>query len=114
MPKRAYKRPPFALRRNDERTFVEYADGTCVVANGSTAERLKAVVNGRACSLPPRAFKAWTRDGRVCAEISEGEDGKRHYFSDCPEFTFRDGTLTKKTESPLGQPRKCQRTAPSE
>ena len=77
--------------------FVEYGDGTCVVANGSTVERLKAVVNGRACDLPPRAFKAWTRDGKVRAEISEGADGKRHYFSDCPEFAFRDGVLTKKT-----------------
>ena len=76
--------------------FVEYADGTCVVANGSQTERLKAKVNGRVCDLPPRAFKTWTKDGKVRAEISEGADGKRHYFSDCPEFTFRDGTLTKK------------------
>ena len=78
--------------------FVEYDDGTCVVANGSTTERLRAKVNGRECDLPPRAFKAWTNDGKVCAEISEGADGKRHYFSDCPEFTYRDGKLKKKTE----------------
>jgi hypothetical protein len=77
--------------------FVEYADGTCVVANGSQTARLKAKVNGRLCDLPPRAFKAWTRDGKVRAEISEGADWKRHYFSDCPEFIFRDGVLTKKT-----------------
>jgi hypothetical protein len=83
-----------AVARNQ--VFVEYADGTCVVANGSTTERLRANVNGRQCDLPPRAFKAWTRDGRVRAEISEGPDGVRRYFSDCPEFTFRDGVLTKK------------------
>ena len=83
-----------AVARNQ--VFVEYADGTCVVANGSQMERLKAKVNGRVCDLPPRAFKAWTKDGKVRVEISEGADGKRHYFSDCPEFTFRDGTLTKK------------------
>ena len=83
-----------AVARNQ--VFVEYADGTCVVANGSRTERLQAKVNGRNCDLPPRAFQAWTTDGKVYAEISEGTDGKRHYFSDGPEFTFRDGRLTKK------------------
>ena len=83
-----------AVARNQ--VFVEYADGTCVVANGSQTAWLKAKVNGRDCDLPPRAFKAWTRDGKVRVAVSEGADGKRHYFSDCPEFTFRDGSLTKK------------------
>jgi hypothetical protein len=76
--------------------FVEYEDGTCVVANGNRKERLKAVVNGVACDLPPRAYKAWTADGKVRVEISDDGKGGRSYFSDCPEFTFRDGKLTKK------------------
>ena len=76
---------------------VEYKDGTFVIANGNTKERLVAIVNGRRHELPSRAFKAWTRDGKVRAEISEDASGKRHYFSDCPEFTYRDGKLTKKT-----------------
>ena len=77
--------------------FVEYADGTCVVANGNGKERLKSKVNGRDCDVPPRAFKAWTRDGKVRVEISEDAKGRRTYFSDCPEFTYKDGKLTKKT-----------------
>ena len=76
---------------------VEYKDGTIVIANGNTKDRLVATVNGRRHELPPRAFKAWTRDGKVRAEISEDASGKRHYFSDCPEFTYRDGKFTKKT-----------------
>ncbi len=76
--------------------FVEYADGTCVVANGNVRERLKAMVDGCGCDVPPRAFKAWTRDGSVRAEISEDADGRRTYFSDCPEFTYKDGRLVKK------------------
>ena len=76
--------------------FVEYEDGTCVVANGNTRERLKAKVNGRVCNLPPRAFKAWTQDGQVCVEIGEDAQGRRTYFCDCPEFTYKDGKLTKK------------------
>jgi hypothetical protein len=76
--------------------FVEYEDGTCVVANGNRKERLKAVVNGVACDLPPRAYKAWTADGKVRVEISDDGKGGRSYFSDCPEFTYRDGKLTKK------------------
>ena len=75
--------------------FVEYEDGTCVVANGNTRERLKAKVNGRTCDLPPRAFKAWTRDGQVRVEIGENAQGRRTYFCACPEFTFRDGKLMR-------------------
>jgi len=75
--------------------FVEYEDGTCVVANGNTRERLKAKVNGRVCDLPPRAFKAWTRDGQVRVEIGEDARGRRTYFCSCPEFTFRDGKLVR-------------------
>ena len=83
-----------AVARNQ--IFVEYKDGTCVVANGNTKERLVATVNGRRCNLPPRAFKAWTKDGKVRVEISEDAKGNRTYFSDCPEFTYRDGKLVKK------------------
>ena len=84
-----------AVSRNQ--IFVEYKDGTCVVANGNTKERLVATVKGRRCNLPPRAFKAWTKDGKVRVEISDDAKGNRTYFSDCPEFTFRNGKLTKKT-----------------
>ena len=76
--------------------FVEYADDTCVVANGNTSEWLKATIDGRDCAVPPRAFKAWTRDGQVRVEIGEDADGRRTYFCDCPEFTYKDGKLTKK------------------
>jgi hypothetical protein len=83
-----------AVGRNQ--IFVEYADGTRVVANGNATERLVAEVDGVRCELPARAFKAWTADGKVRAEISEDAAGVRHYFSDCPEFTYRDGKMTKK------------------
>ena len=76
--------------------FVAYEDGTCVVANGNTTEWLKATIDGRDCAVPPRAFKAWTRDGQVRVEIGEDADGRRTYFCDCPEFTYKDGKLTKK------------------
>ena len=76
--------------------LVEYADGTFVVANGSTDERLKADVCGTRCDLPPRAFKAWTKDGAVRVEISEDASGRRTYFSDCPEFTYSDGRFARK------------------
>ena len=81
-----------AVERNQ--IFVEYKDGTCVVANGNQKERLVVEVNGVRCELPARAFKAWTADGKVRTEISEDAKGVRHYFSDCPEFTYRDGKLT--------------------
>lgn len=84
-----------AVGRNQ--IFVEYKDGTCVVANGNVKDRLVATVKGRRCDLPPRAFKAWTKDGKVRVEISDDAKGNRTYFSDCPEFTFRNGKLTKKT-----------------
>ena len=76
--------------------FVAYEDGTCVVANGNTTEWLKTTIDGRDCAVPPRAFKAWTRDGQVRVEIGEDADGRRFYFCDCPEFTYKDGKLTKK------------------
>ena len=75
---------------------VEYADGTFVVANGGQREWLRATVGGKTIALPPRAFSAWTADGKVRAEITEDAVGVRHYFSDCPEFTFRDGTFVRK------------------
>jgi hypothetical protein len=83
-----------AVARNQ--LLVEYGDGTFVVANGNARERLCATVDGQVCRVPPRAFKAWTADGKVRAEISEDAAGVRHYFSDCPEFTYRDGKMTKK------------------
>ena len=83
-----------AVARNQ--LLVEYSDGTFVVANGNAHERLCATVDGQACRVPPRAFKAWTRDGKVRVEIAEGADGKRTYVSECPEFTYRDGTFTRR------------------
>ena len=83
-----------AVARNQ--LLVEYSDGTFVVANGNAHERLCATVDGQACRVPPRAFKAWTRDGKVRVEIAEGVDGKRTYVSECPEFTYRDGTFTRR------------------
>ncbi|MDD4622726.1 MAG: hypothetical protein PHG71_05760, partial [Kiritimatiellae bacterium] len=76
--------------------FVEYKDGTVIVANGNLKERLKAKVGNTVIELPPRAFKGWTKDGKVTADISESAVGKRVYFCDCPEFTYKDGKLVKK------------------
>ena len=76
--------------------FVEYQDGTVIVANGNLKERLKTKIGDETIDLPPRAFKGWTRDGKVTAEISENADGKRVYFCDCPEFTYKGGKLIKK------------------
>ena len=67
-----------------------------MVANGNTSEWIKTTIDGRDCAVPPRAFKAWTRDGQVRVEIGEDADGRRTYFCDCPEFTYKDGKLTKK------------------
>jgi hypothetical protein len=76
--------------------LVEYSDGTFVVANGNGSERLDVTVDGRECRLPPKAFKAWTRDGMVRAEIGEDADGRRTYLSECPEFSYVNGRFTKK------------------
>ena len=78
--------------------FVEYKDGTVIVANGNLKERLKTKVENTVIDLPPRAFKGWTQDGKVQAEISEDAVGKRNYFCDCPEFTYKDGNLVKKQQ----------------
>ncbi len=75
---------------------VEYAGGTFVVANGNQGEWLRTTVGGKTIALPPRAFAAWTADGKVRAEITEDAAGVRHYFSDCPEFTYRDGAFVRK------------------
>ena len=83
-----------AVARNQ--LLVEYGDGTFVVANGNARERLCATVDGQVCRVPPRAFKAWTRDGQVRAEIAETADGRRTYVSECPEFFYVDGRLSKK------------------
>lgn len=76
--------------------FVEYKDGTVIVANGNLKERLKTKVENTVIDLPSRAFKGWTQDGQIQAEISEDAVGKRIYFCDCPEFTYKDGNLVKK------------------
>jgi len=83
-----------AVARNQ--LLVEYSDGTFVVANGHASDRLCVTVDGQVCRVPPKAFKAWTRDGKVRVEIAEGEDGRRQYVSECPEFSYRDGRLSMK------------------
>jgi hypothetical protein len=92
---------------------VRYSDGTCVVSNGNTRDRMKATAFGRAVDLPPDGFTGWTADGSVLASsgdgvpalrvpssamtpgtVAEGGSGHRADYAEAPSYLYVDGRGT--------------------
>ena len=70
---------------------VTYADGTVVVANGSTNRILETTYAGVPIKLPPCGYKAWTADRSVLVDASCGKDGVRADYCESPCYVYIDG-----------------------
>ena len=71
---------------------VSYDDGTFVVANGSTTERLRGTVFGRALDLPPSGYAVWTEDGAIRVEHGDANRRARPFdYAETPDYLFIDG-----------------------
>ena len=69
---------------------VRYDDGTCVVANGSDAERMCVDFEGVSCDLPPHGYRAWTADRAVWVDASN-LGGRRADYCASPDYVYLDG-----------------------
>ena len=81
-----------ALVRNlpaRHQVLTEYDDGTFVVVNGHSRQRLKTEFGGRKINLCPYGYVAWTVDGSVFVESNDTGTG-RVDVARCPTYVFHE------------------------
>ncbi len=89
------------VKRNQ--VLIRYKDGTVVLANGNTEERLRTKVDGVEYDLPPRGYNAWTANRDVVV-VSDEVNGHRSDYCESPEYIYIDGRGVM-TERPLARAR---------